>query len=210
MISVNLSRIYFPGLFYDWILEPFLRSIRKNIARLFLRYDLFPALDICCGAGKQCHVINLDKRNVIGLDRNLNILKYARTKYPDIPVICADASRIPIKNSYFKGILISYSLHDKASGLRPQILAEAKRLLTPDGKIILVDFEQPWNGPSRVGGLFTSLIERMAGGEHFRNGRQFLRDGGLRAFLKNNQLVELRRFPIEAASSAIVVATFSG
>ena len=52
-----MGRLYFPGLLNDWLLEPLLIKLRNYIGRLFLKYDLFPALYICCGAGKQCRLL---------------------------------------------------------------------------------------------------------------------------------------------------------
>ncbi len=203
-----MSRLYFPGLLNDWLLEPLLIKLRNYIGRLFLEYDLFPALDICCGAGKQCRLVDSKNMKMIGLDRNIRILNYAKVKHQPMPCVCADASRVPFKSSSFRGILLSFALHDKPPELRPQIVAEAKRLLAPGGKLVILDFEHPWNSRSRLGWLFTSVIERTAGREHFRNGRQFLGDGGLRAFIAKNGLVEVKRRPIEAGNSAIVISEF--
>ena len=137
------------------------------------------------------------------------MLQYAKSKYPSIPFICADAAYIPLRNAYFKSIIISYSLHDKPTELHPKMLREVKRLLAPEGKMILLDFEQPWNRISRLAGLFTYLIERMAGREHFRNGRRFLKQGGLKALIKQNRIVEIERHNIELGNSSVVVAKFA-
>jgi hypothetical protein len=50
------------------------------------------------------------------------------------------------------------------------------------------------------------MIERIAGGEHFRNNRRFLEEGGLRAIIQRYRLVEVERFNIEMGALAIVVA----
>jgi len=184
--------------------------MKQGIARYISEYDLSPTLDICCGTGRQGYLIEINKQNIIGLDRDLKMVQYAQSKYPSIPFICADAADIPLKNGYFKGIIISYSLHDKPPELRTKMLSEVKRLLAPEGKMILVDFEQPWNRCSRLAGIFTYLIERMAGREHFRNGRLFLKQGGLRAFIKQNGIVEIERYDIELGNSSMVIAQFAG
>jgi len=57
--------------------------------------------------------------------------------------------------------------------------------------------------------FFIFSIERMAGGEHFRNWRQFLKQGGLMAFIKQQELVEIERYHVEMASSSILVAKFA-
>ena len=88
------------------------------------------------------------------------------------------------------------------------MMAEARRVLTREGRIIILDFENPWNWPSRVGHMVISGIERLAGKEHFRNGRQFLLKGGLRAFLPEHDLRVLERRALEPGSSSIAVSAF--
>lgn len=194
---------------YDWALEPLLKKIKKKVAKSISRYKLFPVLDICCGTGKQCHLIGVNKNHIFGLDSNLKTVQYASFKYRQVTFICADAAQTPLKSLSFKGIVISFALHDKRYEVRKKILAESKRLLIPGGKIILVDFETPWGGLSKFGEFFVYWIERMAGKEHFRNGREFLRQGGLRAFLKQNGWIEIERHNIAMASSSIVITQFS-
>jgi demethylmenaquinone methyltransferase/2-methoxy-6-polyprenyl-1,4-benzoquinol methylase len=183
--------------------------MKLGIARYVAEHNLSPILDICCGTGRQGYLIGINRQNIIGLDRDRKMVQYAQSKYPSIPFICADAADIPLKNAYFKGIVISYSLHDKPPELRTKMLSEAKRLLAPEGKMILVDFELPWNRWSRLAGIFTYLIERTAGKEHFRNSRQFLKQGGLRALIKQNGIVEIERYDIELGNSSMVIAQFA-
>ena len=81
-----------------------------------------------------------------------------------------------------------------------------RRVLRPDGRLIAVDFENPWDAASRAGALFTRAIERLAGREHYGNGRDFLRRGGLRGFLRENGFVEVARRDVPIGSLSVVVA----
>ena len=80
--------------------------------------------------------------------------------------------------------------------------------MCPEGKIVFIDFERPWNMTSKIASLYIYGIERMAGEVHFRNGRNFLTQGGLRSFLKKNGLVEKERHDVDVAHTGIVVAEF--
>jgi len=201
-----MANLFLSGRLYDWLIEPLVVGLKRKITRIINKHDLFPILDICCGTGSQLHLLQSRKHHVTGLDLSLSALKYALYKYPGIQFVCADAVQIPVKGASFKGIIISFSLHDKASCVRDDLMNEAKRLLVPEGRIILVDFENPWNRKSRVGSVLVYLIERSAGGEHFRNNRQFLRDGGLRSFIEKHELIEVERYDVELGVLAIVVA----
>ena len=201
-----LRKIILRGLLYDFFIEPFLKRTKEWIARFIIQHDLFPALDICCGTGKQCQLVAKGRQDILGLDLDFKMIKHASSKYPQINFICADAAHIPFKKESFNAVIISYSLHDKPPDMRINIMKEAKSLLTPEGKIVFLDFEKPWNRLSKLGSLLTWSIERMAGGEHYRNSRQFLQDGGLQTFVNSNGLRPIERHNITLVNSSIVVA----
>jgi ubiquinone/menaquinone biosynthesis C-methylase UbiE len=210
MKDVLLRKIILRGLIYDLFIEPFLKRTKEWIARFIIQHDLFPALDICCGTGKQCHLIAKGRQDILGLDLDFKMIKHASSKYPQINFICADASHIPLQKESLKAVIISYALHEKPLDLRAKILEEAKNLLSPEGKVIFLDFEKPWNRLSRLGSLLTWSIERLAGSEHYRNSRQFLQDGGLQTFVNSNGLRPIERHNITRGNSSIVVAQFEG
>ena len=201
-----MRKIILRGIFYDLFIELFLNRTKERIARFITQNDLFPALDICCGTGKQCQLVEKRRKGVIGLDLDFKMLKYASSKYPQISFVCADAAYIPFRKESFKAVIISYSLHDKAPEMRTKIIKEAKRLLTPEGRMVFLDFENPWNRLSGLGSAFTWLIERMAGGEHYRNNRQFLKDGGLQAIIRAHGLYPIERHDMPLGNSRIVIA----
>lgn len=197
---------YGPGLLYDGFLEPALNGIRKKVRSLIIEHDLFPVLDLCCGPGAQLCRLTGQGGFACGLDINLAMLKYAAGRRPGIPFVCANAADAPFGPAAFKGIILSFSLHEKRASLRPLLLAEARRLLRPEGRIVLVDFERPWNKASKLAYLYVWIIERLAGKEHFSDGREFLKTGGLRALLRENGLEELDRHNVSAGTCAVVLA----
>jgi demethylmenaquinone methyltransferase/2-methoxy-6-polyprenyl-1,4-benzoquinol methylase len=134
------------------------------------------------------------------------MLKYAASRRPAVPFLCADATRTPFRPGAFRGIVISFALHEKEAEFRTRLLAEAKRILAPGGRLVLVDFERPWDGVSRRALLYVSAVERLAGRRHFRNGRDFFGRGGLRALLEENGLREVSRQNIAAGTCALVLA----
>lgn len=201
------ARFYPPGCLYDAALGLSLRRVRRRVAAWIARENLFPCLDVCCGTGSQIRVFD-DNGNasVIGLDINPGMLRYAAARTPGAPFVQGDARRLPFRNGVFRAVTISFGLHDKTHEDRLEILNEACRVMTPGGKMIFVDFENPWSRTSRVGAFFVGLIERGAGGEHYRNSRRFLRCGGLRSFLRVAGLEEVARHDIETGSSSAVMA----
>jgi ubiquinone/menaquinone biosynthesis C-methylase UbiE len=195
-------------LVYDWTIEPPLKKVKQKIARLVSGYEIFPVLDLCCGTGKQVRYVHLLGQPVFGLDLDIQMLSYAQKKHKEMGWICADAVHLPFPADSFGGVIMSYALHEKPEDVRRQMMDEVRRILSPQGIVIFLDFENPWNGRARLGAVFTWLIERAAGGEHFTNGRRFLSEGGLRAFIRENGLQEIKSYDLELGSSRITAARF--
>ncbi|NIA31340.1 MAG: methyltransferase domain-containing protein [Actinobacteria bacterium] len=191
---------------YDHLLEPSLKSLKRRVADFAKKYHSSAVLDLCSGTGMQCRMLGKKRIQTLGLDMDERMVSYARQKAPDIPFICADAGISPLKSGSISTIIISFALHDKPQALRTAIMLETKRLLSENGKIIIVDFENAWSKKSRWGYRLVYLIERMAGNEHFWNGRRFLKAGGLTGFLKEHNLTVIERYDSEKSCTAIVVA----
>jgi len=214
---------YLPGILYDLAFSGMFRGLRKHVARIIEKEGFYPWLDVCSGTGAQlrghlpaARVPDLgpkarefegrSNKQVCGLDLSFGFVRYAAARAPGVPFVCGDAASLPFKDNSMGAVSVSFGLHDKSSELRSAILQEARRVLGQGGNLIAVDFEKPWNAESRLGALFVRAIERLASGEHYRNGREFLRKGGLRGFLRDNGFIEISRRDVATGSLGIVVA----
>jgi ubiquinone/menaquinone biosynthesis C-methylase UbiE len=203
---------YLPGRLYDLASAGLFRGLRRRVAAAVERDGLYPWLDVCCGTGSQLRgrvPDSVPDPVVCGLDKSCGMVRYAAARAPGVPFVCGDAGRLPFKDGSFRAVSVSFGLHDKSPDLRRTMMAEARRVLAPGGRFVAVDFENPWSFKSRVGALAVRAVERLAGGEHYRNGREFLSRGGLRAFLRESGFVETTRHDIEAVSISVVVALLS-
>jgi ubiquinone/menaquinone biosynthesis C-methylase UbiE len=202
------SRWYLPGRLYDLAFGGILHGMRRSVSEAVRSAGLFPWLDICCGTGLQFRRLESgwQIRPAFGLDRNAGLLRYAAARAAGRPFVCGDAARLPFKTGAFKAVSVSFGLHDKDPETRKAMMAEARRMLAPEGRLIAVDFEKPWNSRARIGAMLAWAIERTAGREHFENGREFLGRGGLTVFLRDNGFVEVSRRDIEMGSVGVVVS----
>lgn len=200
---------YLPGRLYDLAFAGMFRGLRRRVAAAVGAEGLYSWLDVCCGTGSQFRGGGLeDERGpVFGLDKSWGMVRYAAARAPGLPFVCGDAGRLPFKDGSFRAVSVSFGLHDKSPDLRRAMMAEARRVLAPGGRLIAVDFENPWDFKSKVGALAVRAVERLAGGEHYRNSREFLSRGGLMAFLRENGFVETARHKIEVGSISIVIAS---
>jgi ubiquinone/menaquinone biosynthesis C-methylase UbiE len=200
------GRWYLPGVLYDGILERPLSGIRRAVRDIVAGEDFFPLLDICCGPGAQLAGLADLGRPIFGLDLNSKMMRYAAARRPGIPFVVADAARLPFPPATFQAVIISFALHEKEPALRRSLLDAAREVLRPGGCLVAVDFERPWDRKSRMARLYTGVIERAAGREHFRRNREFFRRGGLRQILAETGFAEFRRHDIPAGTCAIVLA----
>jgi ubiquinone/menaquinone biosynthesis C-methylase UbiE len=223
---------YLPGRLYDLASAGLFRGLRRRVASAVERDGLYPWLDVCCGTGNQFRRLrdgHGDGRPVrgtcpaskeggrvpdlvapdpvvCGLDKSCGMVRYAAARASGVPFVCGDAGRLPFKDGSFRAISVSFGLHDKSPDLRRTMMAEARRVLAPGGRFIAVDFENPWSFKSKAGALAVRAVERLAGGEHYRNGREFLSRGGLKAFLRESGFMETARHDVEIGSLGVVVA----
>jgi len=199
---------YFNGWIYSLSIDLFLKKIRNIIASYALRYDLFPLIDLCCGTGAQGRVFSVSEGLIFGLDLDFNMLVYASSKSPLRPFVCSDISSIPLKDNSLKGIVLSYSVHEKHPDLRHRMISEARKSLIPAGKIIFLDYDPPWNPKSFLAKSYIFLIERVGGREHYTYFQDFMDKGGLTGFLEQENLVEVERLDVDWASSRIIISEF--
>jgi SAM-dependent methyltransferase len=89
-----------------------------------------------------------------------------------------DAARMPYPDGAFDLVLAATVLHEMPPEVRGTVLDEMKRVLRPDGRMLLIDFEAGRVRPLR--GWTTKAViaisESAAGRPHHRN---FMASGGL-------------------------------
>lgn len=94
-------------------------------------------LDIGCSSAVLTNEISkiLKTSKVTGLDSYKAAIEFARTKYPHIDFVLADAHKLPFKNASFDLIICTETLEHLVDP--PLALAEIKRVLKKDAKAII-------------------------------------------------------------------------
>ncbi|SKA82217.1 Methyltransferase domain-containing protein [Paucidesulfovibrio gracilis DSM 16080] len=183
---------------YDPLLNPLLDRPRRHVAALvehclrpFAKSEgpPPPVLDLCCGTGRQAVFLLERGLRVHGLDLSPAMLRTAqRTTSPRINYVHGNAAATGYADRSFGCVCVSLALHEKPPHTREEILEESMRLLLPGGSLVLLDYRWPESAAGRGAMRLASLVERLAGAEHFANYRQFLAGGGIRALLGASRL----------------------
>ena len=133
---------------YDYekyILSP----IRKKAASLIDLPVKSRVIDIATGTGSQAFMLARQGYNVVGLDLSQEMLEQANKKLSSslqLQFIHADATKIPFTSNTFDGASISLGLHDMPYEIRLLVLNEIKRVVKPNGHIMIIDYLEPQHG----------------------------------------------------------------
>jgi len=171
--------------FYDILVGPFLIPARKGVVRGAGAQKCRRILEVACGTGEQAIMLAKAGIEVTGIDLSPAMLGVARDKSPpNVAYFLGNAEDLPFASGSFDCVTISLALHEMAHETRMRTTGEMLRVLTPDGKLMIFDYTALENWRSAFGLTLLGLVERIAGGEHFRNFVRFIRTGGIDRFLK--------------------------
>ena len=119
-------------------------------------------LDICTGTASNSIMIaeHREKASIVGIDISRDMLRIAsqKKKYGTFKFKAkyADATNTGLKDNAVDIIVISLVLHEVSKDLADKILSEAGRVLKHDGKIIVLEWEQPTDFLKQV--LFLPIL----------------------------------------------------
>ena len=188
--------------FYDFLLGPFMRSIRRDVLNAVLRLRPETVLDVACGTGDQLRLLKKNRIDAVGVDMSEAMLKICRKTNPAADCLLQDATNMAFQNGRFALAMISFALHETEWASAVGILEEIHRVLKPCGHLLVVDYSDfsatPWYVKQAI-----RMIEFMAGGRHFRNFRTYHHNGGLQALLDQNRFRPVSKSYRAARSIAI-------
>jgi ubiquinone/menaquinone biosynthesis C-methylase UbiE len=178
---------------YETLVDPLFRDLRKFIPDFSGMKTGDKVIDVCCGTGEQ--VLEYGRRGIIatGIDISPDMLKIAaknklKRQAVNASFQLADATDLPFPDGSFDYASISLGLHDKEMPVRDQIISEMKRVVKPDGALILIDYRVPL--PGNAWGVLARVVEFLVGESHYQNFKDFIAHGGIENILKNHGLRE--------------------
>ena len=192
---------------YSTVIDLILQDLRIFISEFSGIKAGDTILDVCCGTGEQ--VFYYVKKGAIatGIDLDPNMLRLAernkkKSGIKDASFQIADASNLPFQDNIFDFASISLALHPIKQTSRDRVISEMKRVVKKKGTLIFADFQVPL--PQNVFRYLAKIIEFIAGGEHYRNFKDFIRQGGLNELLMRNQLQIEKMGCLKAGLIAII------
>ncbi len=195
---------------YDAFVEPAEEIVRRMGLALCPPREDIALLDVGCGTGTQLALYRRPGCRLVGIDTSPAMLSQARrTLGASAELDRADATRLPFGPATFDLVTVVFVLHEMPPAIRPAVLAECRRVLKPEGRIMVMDYF-PGRSPSVVGWLWRlviTLMEMSAGKAHYRNYRDFLARGGLDPLLEGARLSLDQRYVSEHRLTAVYLAS---
>lgn len=179
---------------YDKVLHIPVRNIRRSVAEAIKNAEATKVIDLCCGTGNQ--IIYLNKAGIeqaIGVDISDNMLQQAwRNGLKDV-CLKRDASETTFEDNTFDAAIMSFSLHEMHAETARKVFVESKRIVKPGGLLIAVDYcfdEQT----KPIGRFATRAVEKLVGGDHYRNFKYFIANDLLSEFSYGLSVIKKKRF----------------
>lgn len=193
---------------YDRLFEPLNRGLRLLGLRMFQPEQTMKVLDVGCGTGVHLAIYRRSGCDLYGIDTSPSMLDVARGRLGEDAELClGNATEMPYQSHTFDLVLCMLVLHEMDQLTRMAVIAEMKRVLKPDGRILLIDFHAGRARPLK--GWLTKpviyLSELAAGRRHFRNYRHFMSTQGLPGLMEKSQLTEEQRKVVAGGAMALYV-----
>ncbi|MFG3702211.1 methyltransferase domain-containing protein [Micromonospora sp. NPDC047620] len=116
-------------------------ALRARSYQLLRLHAGATVIDVGCGTGRAVAELAQHGARAIGVDLDPAMLAAARSRFPDIDVRAADATDLPLGDGQAHGYRADKVYHVLPEP--PAALAEARRVLAPGGRIVLLG--QDWD-----------------------------------------------------------------
>jgi ubiquinone/menaquinone biosynthesis C-methylase UbiE len=164
---------------YRILIDPLVTVIRRSVLTLIKPGD--KVIEIACGTGLLSAVMSRKAGHVTGTDISADMIMASRRtavrrKIKNISFELIDATDLSIyQKESFDVAVTSLSMHQFDREVALRVLLEMKRVAR---RIIIADYNCPME--HRISKLLAWTIERMAGGDHYRNFRRYMEEGGIK------------------------------
>ncbi len=169
------------GYLYQVTVDPLVSRLHSSVLPLI--EPSYRVLDVACGTGSLSLSIAKRANRVTGIDLSEDMIITAqraarKSKAENTLFELRDASDLSCyRDKEFDLSVTTMAVHQFDADLAVKILREMKRI---SGTVVIVDYNSLM--PKGLSGSAARSIERLAGGEHYRNFKTFMERGGISYF----------------------------
>jgi 2-polyprenyl-3-methyl-5-hydroxy-6-metoxy-1,4-benzoquinol methylase len=168
---------------YRIIIDPLLSKLHYSVVQNIKPQQRI--IDVACGTGALSLAMALKAKHVIGIDLSEDMIITAsraalKKGMNNVRFELRDASDLSVyKDRQFDVAVTSMTVHQFDAELAVKIVSGMKRLAS---EVILADYNH--HMPNGWGRSLAWSIERLAGGNHFSNFRNYMQKGGIHWFAR--------------------------
>jgi ubiquinone/menaquinone biosynthesis C-methylase UbiE len=185
---------------YDRLCEPSANLLRKIGLQVFPPREKIAILDVGCGTGTQLALYRRPGCRLFGVDTSAAMLAAARRKLGQSAELRReDAASLSFPDRMFDLVFMVLVLHELPAELRPAVLAECRRVVKADGRVLIIDFNfGPYPFPlGYIWRLVRRFFEITAGREHYAHYLDFKKRGGLEPLISEARFAVDKRVASE-------------
>ena len=184
------KRGWYDGWFYGTFLDlltgkPFDKVFKKIIP------EGSTVIDVGCGTGATARGLAEVCSKVAGVDISPKMIRYAEKNNDagNIEYFLVEEGRDlgSYINEQYDYVILKMVLHEAAPSVRDSNLNDARTIAK---HAIIADFLSPQ--PGGLAGIKTSIIEYLAGKDHYSNFKDWCSIGGIDGFLKKHSLIPVK------------------
>jgi demethylmenaquinone methyltransferase/2-methoxy-6-polyprenyl-1,4-benzoquinol methylase len=201
-----LNRLISCGLDMSWR--------RRTISALGLP-ERSRVLDLACGTGDLCRLLDDRGLLAIGLDMSEGMLRQGRS---EAPLVLGDAVSLPLGDGTVDGVVCAFGLRNFTE--IPAVIAELARVVRPGGRIALLEVAVPAGALARTGYKvwFEHAVPAIGSLVSDRDAYQYLPDSveylpapsQLLAMLRSAGFRSAQRRTFSAGATQLLTATRTG
>lgn len=155
-------------IFFRGILENDFKAIRAQIRKELTLGKGLRSLDLGCGPGAFSDLFGGD--DYFGADLNRRYIEWAQ-KHRRGTFLACDARQVPLPDGRFDQVLIFGLLHHLPDDVTRDVLREARRLLVPGGRVLVIEDIPAVSKLNLIG----HLIHNIENGEYIRPQAEYRR-----------------------------------
>lgn len=194
---------WYDGWFYDVFIAPNQDRLFSLIKNLIEQNTI--VLDVGCGTGRFSFTIADKTKSVLGIDlstRNIEkaISNLAKKPNKKISFVHSTISDLISQNLHFDYAVMTYVIHEVNEEERVKLLQDISNVAD---KIIIGDYLVP--KPNGFWSALNEVVEFVAGSEHYRNYKNYVRNGGLQDLANKAGLKIIKEIKNKPSTSHLVV-----
>jgi len=186
--KMNPVQLFYDNPYFEnlQLTRPFIEYLEKEEQQLRRTISGGRSLDLGCGNGRSTKILSDICDEVIGVDFSERLLEQARKNVKDVNFYLENAIDLHFEDSNFDYVVMTWNTFGNLYSRKDAVLRESKRVLKPEGKILMSVFSE-----DILPAYFEMLEQSGLVVVHYNENNVFLREGLISERFSERKLKEI-------------------